>query len=74
MTEEEPASKIKWKGTNAQVVNKINRRQVNKEGQRRLTSLFNNVGKLVTRNEEEAEVLKNIFDSVFKGYVSSHTS
>lgn len=73
MSEEEPAHNIKWKETNTQVVNKVNRREVDKEGQRSLTSQVNNVGKLLTRNEEEAEVLKNIFDSVFKGNLSSHT-
>ncbi|KAK4827155.1 hypothetical protein QYF61_015109 [Mycteria americana] len=36
--------------------------------------LMNTTGKLVTKDEEKGEVLKNFFASVFTGNLSSHTS
>ena len=39
-----------------------------------LSHLMSKTGKLVTKDEEKAEALNNIFASVFTGNLSSHTS
>ncbi|KAK4826878.1 LOW QUALITY PROTEIN: hypothetical protein QYF61_011997 [Mycteria americana] len=45
-----------------------------KEGQRKCIPPMNTTGKLVTTDEEKAEVLNNFFGPVFTGNLSSHTS
>jgi len=48
--------------------------QPEKQDQRKHTPLMNKTGKLVAVDNEKAEILKNIFASVFTGSLSSHTS
>jgi len=45
-----------------------------KKGQRKHIPLMSETGKLVTADEQKAEVVSNYFASVFTGNLSSHTS